>query len=158
MDDKMNINDITGSLEIQAQNLRNFLMIIKSKQEALIKRDLDELTLSMESEEKYISIIDKEEENRLNFLAVLIEEYNLNVNSPELLKLPNFIAAVEDLVDEEEMKNLKNRQESVKQLTEKVITINNQNKQLLENAKSLVREIITSAVGDQKHSIIDRRI
>ncbi len=154
----MNINDVTRSLEIQAQNLRNFLMIIKSKQEALIKRDLDELTLSMESEEKYITIIDKEEENRLNILAALIEEYNLNENSPELLKLPNFIAAVEDLVDEEEIENLKNRQKFVKQLTEKVMTINNQNKQLLETAKSLVREIITSAVGDQKHSIIDRRI
>ena len=154
----MNINNVTGSLEIQAQNLRNFLMIIKSKQEALIKRDLDELTLSMESEEKYISIIDKEEENRLNILAALIEEYKLDANNPDLLKLPNFITAVEGIVDEEEMENLMDRQETVKQLTEKVITINNQNKQLIENAKSLVREIITSAVGDRKHSIIDRRI
>ena len=74
------------------------------------------------------------------------------------MKLPNFITAVEGIVDEEEMENLMDRQETVKQLTEKVITINNQNKQLIENAKSLVREIITSAVGDRKHSIIDRRI
>ena len=154
----MNVNDVTGSLEIQAQNLRNFLMIIKSKQEALIKRDLDELTLSMESEEKYISIIDKEEENRLNILSSLIGEFNLDGNNPELLKLPKFIAAVEGIVGEEEMEILKVKQQTVKQLTEKVITINSQNKQLLENAKSLVREIITSAVGDRKHSIIDRRI
>jgi hypothetical protein len=133
-------------------------MIIKTKQEALIKRDLEELNLSMESEEKYISMIEKEEENRLRLLSSIIEAYKLENGNTELLKLPNFIAAVEGIYSEDEIESLKDKQETVRQLSEKVITINHQNKLLIENAKNLVREIITTAVGDQKHSIIDRRI
>jgi hypothetical protein len=154
----MKVNEITNSLETQAQNLRNFLMIIKSKQESLIKRDIEALSLSMESEEKFIAKIDKEEQNRLELMNMAISEIESVEDEKELLKLPNFINAINGFAEEEEIDLLKEKQETVKDLTQKVIKVNGQNRHLIENAKSLVKEIITAAVGERKQSIIDRRI
>lgn len=154
----MKVNEITNSLETQAQNLRNFLMIIKSKQESLIKRDIEALSLSMESEEKFIAKIDKEEQNRLELMNMAISEIESVEDEKELLKLPNFINAINGFAEEGEIDLLKEKQETVKDLTQKVIKVNGQNRHLIENAKSLVKEIITAAVGERKQSIIDRRI
>ncbi|MBL1212556.1 MAG: hypothetical protein HND52_04245 [Ignavibacteriae bacterium] len=154
----MSINEIINSLETQIHNLRNFLVIIKSKQDSLIKRDIEALSLSMESEEKFIAKIDKEEQNRLMLMDNLISEIEYNDDKKELRKLPNFINAISGITEEGEIELLKEKQEVVKDLTQKVIKVNGENRHLIENAKSLLKEIITAAVGERKQSIIDRRI
>lgn len=157
MVNKMNKKEILETLDEQRTNLENFVKILEDKQHCIIENNYDLLSEKMNDEEIFINKIKKIEEKRINLLMNAIES-SVSTPSRDLLKLSEFAKATREFWSSEEFGVLTMVAADLKELAHKASNLNEQNRFLIDNARSFIREIISAVVHAQNKSIIDRKI
>lgn len=153
----MNKEELIKTLQGQASNLKKFIKVLEDKQHAIIENDYDLLSVKMNDEEIMIGKIKKEDDKRLTLMKSAFNNQNINNNS-DLMNVSLFIERTKQHWEEEELEILSQLLPELKELASEADKINEQNRYLIQNARSFIREIISAVVNAQKRSLIDRKI
>jgi hypothetical protein len=127
---------------------------LEKKKQAIIKNDYTQLNNALIGEQNILHNIGFEEKNRLKVIQDLARELNLEIKDTNLntiLNKKNFLLKNEN----KEIQKLK------KSLKEKIIFIDNTNKQLkdvIDFSRSLIKETIVMISGLRKRELVNKRV
>ncbi len=149
----MELSDLFRCLKEQYQVLREYLDTLLEHQKAIINGNLAVIEQSIKKEGNLLFSIGSFETRRYEIIQQLAAKYSLNINSN---KLSEFIEKVKEkkLFD---TSGLAMRRDSLQKLISEIIKINTQNKFLIEQAKSFIKEVITTFTKSNKNVLVDRR-
>jgi len=150
----MKYKNLIQLVEKQKSNLFSLLEIILKKQDALVNNNFEKLEVNTQEEEKVLLEINRCEKQRLD---VLDKFYKENPQHKASCKLDDIISVLKDKINGDLSQKLISLKEDIKNVTKKIILINQQNKYLIVQSRSLFNEIVTN-VFKNNSSIIDRKI
>ena len=147
-------SDLESILELQKHNLQKMLEVLKSHQTALVHNDLKLIEDSITSEEVLLQNIMKTETEKSTIIEQLDKQYSLHLVKPSLTNLLIAVQRKEDF----NYDSLQKLQFVIKKLTLEISRINLQNRVLIENAKSFIKNTISALVGQNKRQLLDKRL
>ena len=147
-------SDLESILELQKHNLQKMLGVLKSHQTALVHNDLKLIEDSITSEEVLLQNIMKTETEKSTIIEQLDKQYSLHLVKPSLTNLLIAVQRKEDF----NYDSLQKLQFVIKKLTLEISRINLQNRVLIENAKSFIKNTISALVGQNKRQLLDKRL
>lgn len=147
-------SDLESILELQKHNLQKMLGVLKNHQTALVHNDLKLIEDSITSEEVLLQNIMKTETEKSTIIERLDKRYSLHLVKPSLTNLLIAVQRKEDF----NYDSLQKLQFVIKKLTLEISRINLQNRVLIENAKSFIKNTISALVGQNKRQLLDKRL
>ena len=147
-------SDLESILELQKHNLQKMMGVLKNHQTALIHNDLKQIEDSITSEEVLLQNIMKTETEKSTIIEQLDKQYSLHLVKPSLTNLLIAVQRKEDF----NYDSLQKLQFVIKKLTLEISRINLQNRVLIENAKSFIKNTISALVGQNKRQLLDKRL
>lgn len=142
-------------LDQQTQFLKSMHATAKAKQVALIKRNFEELNINMKQEERLIKSIRDMEKRRVSVMTELNKSFGFKLDD---YKIAVFIENMNGNLTEEEVTKLKEQEQAIHTYTEEITRVNRQNSLLIQQSKQFITDTINSLVGDEKKSILDRKV
>lgn len=139
----------------QIDNLKNFLVILKDLQKAIVQNDLEKIEITIEQEEKALSRIKLCENNRIEAIKLALDHYEIEADKTEALdKLADVILAI----DPDVYKEFNIVRTELLEKVKEVLLINQQNEIIVNNSRKFIRDLIKSVLGTKKESFLDRKI
>ena len=150
----MYIEDLVEALEEQQQNMKAFVDCAAVKQKALVDSELTALEEILLEEEKIFKLIDEQGKKLSQLIGDLADEYSLNLQANSVSE---FIKAVRYRSDIN-VKVIMLLQNSIRELVSKALYTNEQNKILIDHARSFIRDTIVSLVALNNNQLLDRKV
>ncbi len=147
----METSQLDRMLEENKINLEKFLQVLSEQQKHLVDNNISGLEQSIIKEEKLINQIEEVKFKTAEALSNLIEEYSIKVNGS---RLKDFISAVKNKINIDETIIL---QKKIFDLANQVKQMNNQNKVLIEHARSFIKATV-KALSTDNSLVLDRKV
>jgi flagellar biosynthesis/type III secretory pathway chaperone len=151
MDYKMEMAELNQMLEENKMNLENFLQVLSEQQKYLVDNNIHGLEGSIVKEEKLLSRIEDVKKKTSELISVLIEKYSIETKGT---KLSDFVNAIKDKIKIDATVLL---QKKIFELANQVKEMNQQNKILIEHARSFIKATV-KALSDENCLILDRKV
>ena len=150
----MNPQLLLTSLRVQNDNLDVLISVLETEKHAIVQHDFTALENAINEKQKILRNVEREESNRIKIIKDLASLYSL--------ELPK--ASVENLLEqgkvyfEKEQKELKKIRTSIKIKLDIVTRINSQLKDVIEFSRNMIKETIVMLVGNEKHSLVNKKV
>ena len=153
----MKMENLIKIYQEQLENLEGLLETGISKQKSIVDNSRELIEKYTSQEESFMSKINRKEIERQNMLQSLLAE-----NSENIDKMPSdgneLMEVLKKIADEDEMKALYESREAITSAIKEIKGVNQQNRFLLEQANSVVKQTLAVMLKFQKKPIVDRRI
>ncbi|MGK9367369.1 flagellar export chaperone FlgN [Melioribacter sp. Ez-97] len=146
----MNLENLIESLKRQEKNFSDLLETIKTKKEALLENDVAKLDKAVDSEQKLLHLIQKEEKERKRLTYVFATENSIELKNASIEELLNKMPQASG--------KLKSVRDSIKSKAAEIIKINSQLTVLVGVSRNLIRDTVTTLLGKGKKSIVNKRV
>ncbi len=146
----MNLEKLIESLSKQEKNFSELLDTIKTKKEALLENDIAKLDKAVDSEQKLLYLIQKEERERKKLTYVLATENSIELKNASIEELLNKMPQVSS--------QLKSVRDSIKSKAAEIIKINSQLTVLVGVSRNLIRDTVTTLLSKSKRSLVNKRV
>jgi len=150
----MNLQKLITVLKKQQNNLDELHKTALEKQRALVNNDNDALNNSVLKEEKNLLSVQVTEENRLEIMQKLFEEFKID---NERYKLEILIEGMTGKVSQKILNGITSLEKKLKHSIKEVTKINNQNMLLIQQSRNLINETIQAVINSSNKSIVDRK-
>lgn len=127
------IEELASVLEEEQQVYEELLPIVTEKTKVIIKNDLESLQKITEQEQAVVSVVTALEKRRSEVIVNIAIVMNCN---PEELTLKDIVRMLEK--QPEEQKRLSQIHEHLKRTVQRLMSINNQNKSLMEQSLEMI--------------------
>lgn len=150
----MEMIDLINVLNKQHANLEAYLEAIGLQKQAIINSNTAELEASIKQQGELLHNIEVLKKEMFNVIKGLSTKYSLE---PSPSKLSEFVSTLEKKkgIRTEPLQKFQN---SLRKLIGKIISANAQNKFLVEHSMNFIKETISALVGENKRSLLDRKI
>lgn len=150
----MEMIDLIKVLNKQHSNLEAYLDAVDQQKKAIINSNSAGLESSVKKQGELLHNVDQLKKEMFVVIKDLSSKYKLD---PSPSKLSEFVSALEKkkILRTEPLQKFQN---SFKQLIAKIISANEQNKFLVEHSMNFIKETISALVGENKQSLLDRKI
>ena len=151
----MNAGNLLKIYEEQLKNMDELLKAAVDKQKSIIQNNRVSLEKETKKEETVLSKINRKEVERLEYLQRLFA----GVGKGKVINISEF--SEEQLLtrmSEDELNEFTDLRGKIKELTSKVLGVNQQNKFLIEQANSIVKNVLETILKSQKKPLVDRRV
>ncbi len=149
----MEMNDLFNSLKEQHQFLEAFLNTIQLQQRAIVENDIKGLEETVKMEGALLLNIEQYEKQMLKIIQQLTEKYSLGANPN---KLSDFLEAMK-VKKHFDSRNIVKLQMSLRKLILQIAKINAQNRLLIQQASSYLRETISTIASLHKNPLLDKK-
>lgn len=146
----MNLEKLIESLSKQEKNFSELLDTIKTKKEALLENDMAKLDKAVDSEQKLLHLIQKEERERKRLTYVFATENSIELKNASIEELLNKMPQVSS--------QLKSVRDSIKSKAAEIIKINSQLTVLVGVSRNLIRDTVTTLLSKSKRSLVNKRV
>lgn len=150
----METNELVTILQDQKNNLNILYSTVTQKQRALVSSDYELLEDSISKEEHALLSIQQTEKLRINALHELYKQFSINPNST---KLQEFVEKTRNRIGDETGKKILKLEKDIKEIITLVNNINQQNKYLIDQSRTFIRETIQSVLAIKK-TLLDKRV
>ena len=150
----MNLQKLIGVLKKQEENLNELHRTTLDKQAALVNNDSEVLKEIVLKEEKNLLSIQLAEENRLEGMQKLFNEFKID---NERYKLEILIKELEGKVSAKILSGIGRLEKRIKNIIKEVTKVNNQNLLLIQQSRTLINETIQAVINSSNRSIVDRK-
>ena len=150
----MNPQLLLTSLRVQNDNLDVLIDVLETEKQAIVQHDYTALEHAINEKQKILRNVEREESNRIKIIKDLASLFSL--------ELPK--ASVDNLLEhgkmhfEKEQKELEKVRTSIKIKLDVVTRINSQLKDVIEFSRNLIKETIVALVGNNKHSLVNKKV
>ncbi len=153
----MKVHNLLKVYEEQLENLNELKEAALNKQKSIISNKRELIEKFSAREESAMNRISRKEMERANILQSLfgnvLQGYDLfKSGSDEITSLLKQVAEDKELSDISELRT------RIKLVTEEIKGVNVQNRFLIEQANSIVKQTLAIVLKSQKKPIVDRRI
>lgn len=150
----MNAKNLLASLKTQNSNLDQLLTSFEKQKLAIINNDFSLLESSINDEQKYLKLVEKEEANRLKIISEINKQNNLQVNNFSLAEL----LTKGSKLFENDAKEIQSLRKSLKEKAEKIKRLNSQLKDVIEFSRTLIKETMMLVASKNKNTIVNKRV
>ncbi len=150
----MNENELLNTVEKHHALLQRLLKAVRSKQNALINNDFDNLTTAISEEEKILSSINIVNRERANILKTLKSKYSPNSESFTITGILDTVSAEFDSVIKQKLADYLSE---IKSLAEEIVIENYLNMTIIENSRNLLNDMVSVIAGKERTTILDRK-
>jgi hypothetical protein len=150
----MEMIDLIKVLNKQHSNLEAYLGAIMLQKQAIINGDTAELEASIMQQGELLQSIELLKKEMFIVIQDLSSKYSLEPLPSKLSEFVSTLEAKKGIRTEP----LQKFQRSLKKLITKIISANAQNKFLVEHSMNFIKETISALVGENKRSLLDRKI
>ncbi|GAB4143327.1 MAG: hypothetical protein Fur0015_11920 [Ignavibacteriales bacterium] len=153
----MNKTKLIKILEEQKQNLLELIDVSMKKQKAIIMNNsiaLDELN---HTDEIVLNKIQNKEKERINLILSMIKEAGLNINQLNEKTIKHFYTMLKDESTTEEFEKISQLRDELKELVVNAGMINKQNGLLVNQAGSLIKQMVSILFKSQNKPLLDRK-
>lgn len=151
----MTIKKLQTVLTELSSTITNLLEASKSKQNVLINRDHENLNSLINSEQRLISEMNSLSQQQKTETAKLKDEYGI---PEQLTSLTEILKLLDGKIDSETQNKMTQTLSEIKNNAEELGIINTQNKMLIETSREFIKGIIHAVRGNDKKSLINRKI
>ena len=150
----MNLQKLLITLSNQEKNLKVLLKVVSDKKEALVNSDSDLLERIIKEEENILLKVQLAEEDRLQAMKILFNEYDV---PDERYKLEILVNGIKNKVHDEIINQIEGFERRIKSNIEEITKVNHLNMVLIQQSRSLITQTINSLVNTNSRSILDRK-
>ncbi len=149
----MELSDLFRCLKDQYLVLKEYLDTLLEHQKAIVSGSLEGIEETVKREGALLFNIGSLETKRFEIIQQLAVKYSFEIDSN---KLSDFIekAKEQKLFDTSALTNLKS---SLQKLISEIIKVNTQNKFLIEQARSFIKEVVSAFTKSNRNALVDRR-
>lgn len=149
----MNLKQLNNALEVQLENLHNYLDAVERQQKALITINFNELEKSISDQEISLKLISESEMKTEETIKMFITNYKLQVDEPALKNLLERLRNVKN----DDVKDLFSKQTEIRDIVQSILRLNSQNRILIDHSRNFIKETVAALVNNKK-AIFDRKI
>ncbi len=149
----MELTDLFRCLKEQHQVLREYLDTLLVHQKAIINGNLVGMEQMIRKEGSLLFNIGSFETERYEIIQQLAEKYSINIKSNKLSDLIRE-AKEKGLFDTTGLASLR---DSLQKLISEIIKVNTQNKFLIDQARSFIKDVIAAFTKSNNSVLVDRR-
>jgi len=149
----MNLKQLNNALEVQLENLHNYLDAVERQQKALITINFNELEQSIADQEISLKLISESEYKTEETIKMFIANYKLQVNEPALKNILERLRNVKN----DDVKDLFVKQKEIRDIVQSILRLNTQNRILIDHSRNFIKETVAALVNNKK-AILDRKI
>ncbi|MDP4114713.1 MAG: flagellar export chaperone FlgN [Bacteroidota bacterium] len=149
----MNLKQLNNALEVQLENLHNYLDAVERQQKALITINFNELEQSITDQEISLKLISESEYKTEETIKMFIANYKLQVNEPALKNILERLRNVKN----DDVKDLFVKQKEIRDIVQSILRLNTQNRILIDHSRNFIKETVAALVNNKK-AILDRKI
>jgi hypothetical protein len=150
----MKPEELIAILENQKENLLAYVSLNMEKQKAIVSCNYEMLESCIPKEEHILVSIRQAEKLRVNALGELYKQFSITSST---FKLQEFIEKTKNVIGKNTAGKILVLEREIKEAVVGVININQQNRYLIEQSQSFIKETIQSIL-DLKKSLFDRRV
>jgi len=145
------LSELIETLEQEITSVEMLREVILLKQHAIIKHDYDALKEAIGAEESAITNVRRYEQQRLAFIAHCIDDLDSKM---QMLTLNDLIQQLDG-----ELTNVLTQQEQrLKTALQQVSYINDQNKMLVNNSMSFIKETINIVTENRTRQLVNKAV
>jgi hypothetical protein len=153
MEKIMEMKDLFSSLKEQHEFMQTFLDTIVLQQKAIINNDIKGLEETIKTEGALLINVDRYEKQMADIIKQLSEKYSLDTPSNKLTDFVNTLKGKREF----NPNNIVKLHSSLKKLVTQIVKINDQNRMLIDQARSFVKETVSALVNNSQSPIFDRK-
>ncbi|GBD88105.1 flgN protein [bacterium BMS3Abin03] len=142
-------------LKHQDENLEALLKTVLHKQKAIVSNDITEIESTTSEEEKLLLAVNQAEKLRAELLNDFYKKNSVKSNS---FKLDDYLLIVGEQLDIQQRAEILNLQRKIKETTKEIIKVNQQNKYIIIQARTLLNEIVSAIFSERNNSLLDRKV
>ena len=142
-------------LESIEKTLRELLDLSGDKQNALVANDPKKMDEISSGEQKLLQKLENLEKERRVILSQLHESYNISHVDE---KLADIVRSLSGTVDRNSLIRLIELRNNIKNITDELKKINDQNNTLIGNSRAFIKEVITTLRGSDKSFLINAKM
>ncbi|MBN1302504.1 MAG: flagellar protein FlgN [Melioribacteraceae bacterium] len=154
----MNIKNLISNYNEQLENLQELLKTATLKQKAIINNERETIEKSTFAEESILNKINKKEQERSLVLRNLIAKNGEPDTARANYTLDEVLTFVQSNSNVEEFEAFMNCRNQIRSEFENIKAVNSQNRFLIEQANSIVKQTLDVLLKSRKKPILDRRI
>ena len=148
----MEMSNLFKVLKEHHEFMRTYLEVLIQHRQAVINGNINELEETIKNEGAILIIIESYQNKVVDIIKCLSDKYSLGLKYYRLSELINAIKNSYDTA------GLSKMRDSLIQMGNEIMKINNQNKMLIDQARNLIKQTITAVVNNKKVPILDRTI
>lgn len=149
----MEMKDLFSTLKDQHDFMQAFLDTIILQQKAIISNDIIGLEETIKTEGALLLNVDHYEKQMAEIIKELSEKYSIDTPSNKLADFVNVLKGKKEF----NPNNIVKLHASLKKLVTQIVKINDQNRMLIEQARSFVKETVSALVINNQSAIFDRK-
>ncbi len=150
----MSTKNLLNTLKAQEQNLDVLIHTLEEQKNAVVHNNYTALEKAIAEEQKIISNIEKEEEERIKQVKEIVEMYSLQLKGNSIEDL---IVAGKKFFTED-IKQLKMLRLSLKKKLLHISSINSQLRSVTDFSRSMIKETMVMLAGTKKHIFVNKRV
>jgi hypothetical protein len=150
----MGMKKLVRILQEHEQCIKEFFGCSVEKQNAIVNCDCETLKRNLQAEESLLTLLEKQSAGISAVIGEIAKENQLEL---EHNSLSEFMDSVKHMADMD-VKVIKLLQNSIRNLVINTTKVNDQNRILIEHARSFLKDTINYLVKSQKHNLLDRRL
>jgi flagellar biosynthesis/type III secretory pathway chaperone len=135
----------------QSGNLVSLLKTVLQKQKALISGNISLIEKTISTEEKLLLAINRVERLRVEFLNNYKVDREFESKDEYFFEMAGRLRSSDSVEFQELRKNIKGT-------TKVILQVNEQNKYLISQSRTMLNEIVTAVFSDRKVSLLDRKV
>lgn len=150
----MNSQLLLNSLKQQNSNLDVLIDVLEAEKNAVVQHDYEALEHSISEKQKILRNVKSEESNGIKIVKDLAALYSLELPKASvgnlLLHGKNYF--------EKESNEIEKVRTSIKIKLNLVARINSQLKDIIEFSRNMIKETIIALVGNNKHTLVNKKV
>jgi len=151
----MDLKELVTSLLRQQENLNTLLTVVGHKQKAIIEGKIEKIEEAIFEEEKLFKSIEFQEKHRIDMLQNYSQRLGLSAKHQHL---NDFLSELRPRLDPKFYAEMQAVRANIVELVNNINHINQQNKILIAQSISFVKNTITTLVNAGRNSLVDRRM
>jgi len=153
----MNKAKLIKILEEQKKNLSELIEVSLKKQKAITINNRNALEELNHSEEIVLNKLERKEAERINQILILCNEIGMNIQEINAKTIKEFYQTLQLNCVPEVFERIELLREETKDLVTKAGMINKQNKLLVDQAGSLIKQMVSILFKSQNKPLLDRK-
>lgn len=153
----MNKSKLIKILEEQKKNLLELIDVSIKKQKAIVKNDSTLLEELNHANEIVLNKIHNKEKERLNLILSILKEAGISFDQLNDKSVKQFYKIVKDELNREEYDQIESLRDELRELVVNATMLNKQNELLVEQAGSLIKQMVSILFKSQNKPLVDRK-
>lgn len=149
----MRHQELLELMKNHSNNLNELLSILHRMRAAVITSDYQNFESAIDAQEKILLVINNNESQRLQLLKDILQTDELP--REELLKI---LCEKDASFDSEVKAEYLQIKEDISTATQEISLCNFENKQLINNSRNFIKDLITALYDIRKENLLDRKV